>query len=240
MFEVLLITAALAAGQPEAAALLKQADAPRQFFLHSTVRMRATLEHEDGTSQTGEFDVYLGNEDQQLVVFRDKRSQGRKFLTVGDKSWLIVPGSKNPISVTASQKMMGASSFADIARVRLATDYTGALRPGIEPCGEPARPCRVVDITATVKTAPYASGTLWIDGDGFLRKAIYKLASGKPAKEIRYRYRESDAGRPIPAGLTLIDLLFSNNTGKTTLEYLDHRPARHPASLFDPQQQLKR
>ena len=91
-----------------------------------------------------------------------------------------------------------------------------------------------------MKTAPYASGTLWIDGDGFLRKAIYKLASGKPAKEIRYRYKETVTGQTIPAGLTLTDLLFSSNIGKTTLDYLDHRPTRHPASLFDPPPQIKR
>jgi len=238
MFEALLFSVVLAAEGPDVATLLKQADAPRQAFLHSTVRMRATVENDDST-KTGEFDVYLGDENQQLVVFRDRLNKGRKFLTVGDKSWLIVPGSKHPIPVTASQRMMGASSFADIARVRLATDYTGTLRPGIEPCGEPARPCRVVDISAAVKSAPYASGTLWIDGDGFLRKALYKLASGRPTKEISYRYQETVTGQTIPAGLTLIDLLMPGKTGRTTLDYLNHKPAQHPASLFDPQQQIK-
>lgn len=239
MFEVLLISAALAAETPDATALLKQADAPRQAFLHSTLRARVTIESKDGTPQTGEFDVYLGNEEQQLVVFRDKRNHGRKFLTTGDKTWLIVPGSKNPIAVTANQRLLGASSFADIARVRLSRDYTGVVRPGIEACGEPAQPCRVVDITATVKSAPYASGTLWIDGSGLLRKAIYKLASGKPAKEIVYQYKDSNSGT-VPAGLILTDLLSVGNSGKTTLEYLDHRPARHPPATFDPLQQIKK
>jgi len=240
MFEVLLFGAALAAELPDAAALLKQADAPRLAFLNSTLRVRATVEQEGGTPQTGEFDVHLGSDDQQLVVFRDKKNKGRKFLMVGDKAWLIVPGSKNPIAVTANQRMLGASSFADIARVRLSQDYSGDLRPGMEPCGEPAQPCRVVDITATVKTAPYAGGTLWIDGSGLLRKAVYKLASGKPAKEIGYRYKETGDGRTVPAGLTLADLLLGDKTGKTALDYLDHRPARHPPSTFDPQQQIKR
>ena len=239
MFEVLLISAALAAEIPGAAALLKQADAPRRAFLHSTLRVRATIEQEEGAPQTGEFDIYLGNEDQQLVVFRDKRSKGRKFLTVGDKAWLIVSGSKNPIAVSANQRLLGASSFADIARVRLSRDYTGSLRSGIEPCGEPAQPCRVLDISATVKTAPYASGTLWIDGSGLLRKALYKLASGKPAKEIIYRYKDGNSGT-VPAGLTLTDLLMSDKSGKTTLEYLEHHPTQHPSATFDPQQQIKR
>lgn len=237
MFEALLVSAALAAEVPDASTLLKQADAPRQAFLHSTLRVRVSIESKDGAPQSGEFDIYLGNEEQQLVVFRDQRNRGRKFLTAGDKTWLIVPGSKNPIAVTANQRLLGASSFADIARVRLSRDYTGVVRPGIEACGEPAQPCRVVDISATVKSAPYASGTLWIDGSGFLRKALYKLASGKPAKEITYQYKDSNSGT-VPAGLTLIDLLSTGSSGKTTLNYLDHRPTRHAPNTFDPLQQI--
>lgn len=238
MFEALLLATALAAETPDVAALLKTADAPRQAFLHSVVRMRATAQQAEEPPQVGEFDLYLGSEDQQLVVFRDKRNKGRKFLMVGDKAWLIVPGSKHPIAVTPAQRMMGATSYADIARVRLAEDYTGALRPGMEPCGEPAQPCRVVDVTATVKTAPYASGTLWIDGEGLVRKALFNLASGKPAKEITYQYRDQD-GRTVPAGMTLTDLLLPDKTARTTLDYLDRRPAQLPASTFDPEQQLR-
>ena len=153
MFEALLLTAALAADL-DPAAMLKTADAPRQALLHSTVRMRATIAQQDKPAQTGEFDLYTGNDDQQLIVFRDRRQQGRKFLILADKAWLIVPGTKNPVAVTPNQRMMGAMSYTDIARVRLASDYTGTLRPGMEPCGEPAQPCRLLDITATTRTAP--------------------------------------------------------------------------------------
>jgi hypothetical protein len=239
MFEALLLAAALAADLTDVAALLASADAPRRAQLHSVVRVRATVQPDDGPAQTGEFDLYLGGEDEQLVVFRDKRNKGRKFLLRGDKSWLIVPGSKNPIAITANQRMLGASSFADLARVRLVQDYTGSLRPDMQPCGPPAQPCHVVEITATRKTAPYASGTLWIDAAGLMQKAVYRLASGKPAKEISYRYR-NDNGRTLPAGLTLEDLLLTENSGKTTLEYLNSRPAEHPADWFTPEFQVKR
>jgi len=239
MFEALLLAAALAADLPDAAALLASADAPRRAQLHSVVRLRATVQPDDAPTQTGEFDLYLGDDDEQLVVFRDKKNKGRKFLLRGEKSWLIVPGSKNPIAITANQRMLGASSFADLARVRLVQDYTGNLRPGMEPCGLPAQPCHVVEITATTKTAPYASGTLWIDTAGLMQKAVYRLASGKPAKEISYRYR-NDSGRTMPSGLILQDLLLPENSGKTTLDYLDSRTAEHPADWFTPEFQIKR
>ena len=239
MFEALLLGAALAANL-DPSALLKTADAPRQAFLHSIVRVRATTTEAGQPARSGEFDLYLGNSDQQLVVFRDKRNKGHKFLMRGDKAWLIVPGSAHAIAVSPNQRMFGAMSYTDIARVRLAQDYTGSLRPGMEPCGEPAQPCRVLDITASVKSTPYASGTLWIDGEGLLRKAIFALASGKPAKEISYRYTETPDGKPVPSGLTLIDLLLPDKTARTTLDYLRRQPAELPASTFDPVQQLKR
>jgi len=237
MFEVLLLSAALAA-EPDAAALLQSADAPRQSLLHSIVKVRATVQQADKPPQTSNFDLYLGNDDQQLVVFRDKKNKGRKFLMRGDKAWLMVPGSQHPIAVTANQRMLGAMSYTDIARVRLAQDYSGVLQPGMQPCGEPAQPCRVVEITANTKSVPYASGTLWIDGDGLLRKAVYVLASGKPAKQIAYRYVDKD-GHMQPARLTVTDLLLSSQNGETTLEYLEHRPAEHPTAVFDPEQQIQ-
>ncbi len=238
MFEALLLTAALAADL-DPAAMLKTADAPRQAFLHSSLRLHATIEQTGRPGQTGEFDLHIGNDDQQLVVFRDKRQKGRKFLILADKAWLIVPGAKNPVAVTPNQRMMGAMAFTDIARVRLASDYAGTLRPGMEPCGEPAQPCRVMDVSATTRTAPYASGVLWIDGDGLLRRAVYSLASGKPAKEISYRYRDN-LGRLEPAGMTLVDLLMPGSNAKTVLEIVSRRPAQHAAAMFDPQQQVKR
>lgn len=238
MFEILLLSAVLAA-EPDAAALLQSADAPRQGLLHSIVKVRATVQQADKPSQTGDFDLYLGNDDEQLVVFRDKRNKGRKFLMRGDKAWLIVPGSQHPIAVTANQRMLGTLSYTDIARVRLAQDYSGVLLPGMQPCGEPAQPCRVVEITANNRSAPYASGTLWIDGDGLMRKAVYALASGKPAKKITYRYVDKD-GRIQPVRMTVSDLLLPDKSDETTLEYLDHRPAEHPAARFDPEQQIQR
>ena len=237
MFELLLLSAALAA-EPDAAALLQSADAARQGFLHSIVKVRATVQQADKPSQTGDFDLYLGNDDEQLVVFRDKKNKGRKFLMRGDKAWLIVPGSQHPIAVTANQRMLGAMSYADIARVRLAQDYSGVLQPGMQPCGEPAQPCHVVEITANTRSAPYASGTLWIDGEGLLRKAVYALSSGKLAKNITYRYLDKDGHMELVL-VTLIDLLLPEKSGATTLEYLDHHPAEHPAATFDPEQQIR-
>jgi len=74
---------------------------------------------------------------------------------------------------------------------------------------------------------------LWIDGNGLLRKAVYRLASGKPAKDILYRYRDS-GNESLPAELSLVDRLAPAPTATTILEYLSHQKVEHPVSIFDP------
>ncbi|MBI5612312.1 MAG: outer membrane lipoprotein-sorting protein [Gammaproteobacteria bacterium] len=238
MFNALLGALALAAAQPDAAVLLTAADAPRAAFLNSVVEVRATAREKDKPDRHAEFELYVGGEDRLLVVFTDEKNQGRKFIANGGKTWLIAPNSSRPVAVTAKQRLVGGASFADVARVRLSRDYTGELRPQPEPCGEPERPCRVLDISAVAKTAPYAAGVLWIDARGLVRKAVYALASGKPARELSFEYREK-AGRTVLSKAVIVDLLSGEQALATTLEYLNYRQVPMPDELFDPERALE-
>ena len=118
----------------DAHALLVRADAPRQLFLKTKVKVRATMTHGDKPDSVSDLELYIGDEDHQLVLFKDSKAKGRKFLMRCDKSWLLVPGSKHPVAISANQRMLGNLSFADLARINLATDYSGQVRPGLEAC----------------------------------------------------------------------------------------------------------
>jgi hypothetical protein len=236
MFNVLLGALALAV-QFEAAALLKAADAPREAFLDSVVEVRAITREKDKPDRLAEFELYVGGEERLLVVFKDEKNRGRKFITNGGKTWLIAPNTSRPVAVTAKQRLVGGASFADVARVRLSKDYTGELRAQPEPCGEPERPCQVLDISAVTKAAPYAAGVLWIDARGLVRKAVYALASGKPAREVTFDYREK-AGRTVLGKAVIVDLLSGEQALVTTLEYLSYRKVPMPDELFDPERAL--
>mgnify|MGYP001605056411 CR=1 FL=1 len=237
MFSAALLALAVAA-QADAAALLQTADAPRTAFLHAVIDVRAIISEKDKPDRLAEFELYVGGEDRQLVIFKDEKNKGRKFITNGDKTWLIAPNASRPVAITARQRLIGGASFADVARVRLSKDYSGELRDQPEPCGEPARPCQVPDIRATSKAAPYTTGILWIDDKGLVRKAVYALASGKPAREAHFDYRES-TGRATLSKAVIVDLLSGEQALTTTLEYLHYRQTPMPDELFDPERAVE-
>lgn len=218
-------------------ALLLRADTPRQQFLNTKVSVRATLSRGDTPETVSELELYIGDEDHQLVLFKDSKAKGRKFLMRGDKSWLLVPGSKHPVAISANQRMLGNISFADLARINLATDYTGRVRPDLEACpthdGPGTAMCRVVDISAVTRQAPYASGTVWIDGRGLAMHAVFALASGKLARAVDHAYVQQGVVW-ILKRTVIKDLLSGENSATTALDYLDHQPARFTDDTFDP------
>lgn len=228
------------AAEVDARALLVRADAPRRHYLNAKVDVRATLSRGDRPETVSELELYIGDEDHQLVLFKDSKAKGRKFLLRGDKSWLLVPGSKHPVAISANQRMLGNISFADLARIKLATDYSGRVRPGLEACptleGPGTAVCRVVDISANTRSAPYASGTLWIDGRGLVMHTVYALASGKPARAVDHDYAQQGAGWILKR--TVIRDLLSGENSTTALDYVDYRPARFPQNTFDPEYAL--
>ena len=244
MFKLLLLGMTLAAAADtqapaagvDAHALLVRADAPRQKFLNARVKVRATLTRADKADTISELELLIGDAEHQLVLFKDAKAKGRKFLMRGDKSWLLVPGSKHPVAMSANQRMLGNISFADLARINLATDYSASLRPGLEDCPTLAGPgtavCRVVDIRAATRRAPYASGTLWIDGRGLAVHSVYALASGKPARAVDLAYVQEGAGWRLKR--TVIRDLLSGEDSTTALDYLDHQPARFTPATVDP------
>lgn len=245
MFKLVLLAAILSAAAADttppptldAHELLVRADAPRQQFLNAKVSVLASLARDDKPGSVSHLELYIGDADHQLVLFKDSKAKGRKFLLRGDKSWLLVPGSKHPVAISANQRMLGNISFADLARINLATDYTGQVRPALEACPTLAGPgtavCRVVDIAATTRRVPYASGTLWIDGRGLAVHAVFTLASGKPARVMDHEYVQQGAGW-ILKRTVIEDLLSGGNAVTTTLDYLDHQPARFTQETFDP------
>lgn len=248
MFKALLYAVMLGGAAPslagetlDAQAMLIRADAPRQQFLNAKVKVRVSQTRADRPEKTSELELYIGDENHQLVLFKDRKAKGRKFLLQGDKSWLLVPGSKHPVAISPNQRMLGNISFADLARIHLATDYTGKVRPGLVPCasleGNGTAVCRVVEISARVPRLPYASGTLWIDGRGLAVHTVFALASGKPARAVDHEYMQQGTGWILRRSV-IRDLLSGAIPSTTTLEYLGHQPTRFPDETFDPHHAL--
>ncbi|MBZ5638592.1 MAG: outer membrane lipoprotein-sorting protein [Acidobacteriia bacterium] len=213
--------------------LLLAADSAWHPIEEGVISLRAVVRERDGTAAASGLDVYVKGSDKVLCVFREGRQQGRRILVVGSRVWLIVPGSKRPVAVSANQRLLGAASVADVARLRLADEFQGSPRSGPELVG--STPCWVLDLTAKSPRASYASGTLWIGQEDRLpRRLRLALRSGKEAKEILFKVFRRDGGRAVLAEMEIRHLLAHERGEVTVLEFLGNRHVPLDAAIFAP------
>lgn len=238
MFSAALLVLALASGEPSAAEVqrwLQSVDDARNAFAEAKITARATQWEGEKKNGSADFDIYVKGRDHALIVFRGGKNDGRKALTVGEKMWLLVPGAEHPVPITPNQRLMGGASFGDVARMRLAEDFTATARPGTEKVGD--RECRVLDLAAKSPRAPYPKVTLWLDagGERLPRKLLFFLPSGREAREVLFTKFRKIAGREAVAEMEIHDLLGPKSDVVTRLEYLQIEPAHIDDSIFTPE-----
>ncbi len=236
MFRAVLLAAAMAAAPTDAEvqSWLAAVDQARQAFGEAKITARATQIVDGKPAGTADFDIYVKGRDHALLVFHGGKNNGRKALTVGEKMWLIIPGTENPVPITKNQRLMGGASFGDVASMRLAEDYTAVLRPGTENLGD--RPASVLDLTAKSPKAPYPKVTLWLDTqDKRARKLLFFLPSGREGREVTFTKFRKIGDKTAVVEMEVVDKLGPNAGEVTRLEYLDIQPAKIDDKVFTPE-----
>jgi hypothetical protein len=236
MFRAVLLTAAMAAAPTDAEVheWLAAVDQARQAFGEAKITARATQVVDGKPAGTADFDIYVKGRDHALIVFKGGKNNGRKALTVGEKMWLIVPGTENPVPITKNQRLMGGASFGDVASMRLAEDYDAVLRPGTETLDD--KPVYVLDLTAKSPKVPYPKVTLWLDTqDKRARKLRFFLPSGREAREVTFTKFRKIGDKTAVAEMEVVDKLGPNAGEITRLEYLDIQPAKIDDKVFTPE-----
>lgn len=220
---------------PEVQQWLRSVDDSREAFPEAKISARATQIEGGKAAGSADFDIYVKGRDRVLIVFRGGKNDGRKALTLGDRMWLIVPGAEHPVPITANQRLMGGASFGDVARLRFAEDFDATVRPGTEKIGE--RVCRVLDLTARSPKAPFPKVVLWIDAEGEVlpRKLLFRLPSGKEAREVLFTKFTKVQGRTAVAEMEIRDLLGPQSGTLTRLEYRTIQPAKIDDKVFTPE-----
>lgn len=226
-----LIAVAIAAPAADLHAMLRAADAPRVALVGSRIKVHALLNHDNAASIETDITLYIGHHGEALAVFRDQKGRQRKLLFRGDESWLIAPGTKNPVKIPPEQRLYGSASFAEIARLRLARDYSAKLVRDDAACGSTF--CRELAISARSSNAPYASGSILLDDHSRMVSAEFRVASGKPVKSLEISYRHDAERRSIPARMVVTDLLNPKAPSVTTLTYGYPLPIDDDPGRFD-------
>jgi hypothetical protein len=224
-----------AAPAADPAGMLRAADAPREAFHEGVIRLRGVVNERGKPPSENRMEIFVSGGDKSLAVFREGKQQGRKILTVGDRAFLIVPGSSRPVPVSKTQRLMGAASFGDIARLRFADEYVATLRPADEAIAENAGEtrCHVLDLTAARKGSAYPTAVLWIGrDDGLARRLRLSMASGKEAKDVRFLTYD-DKGRI--ATMEIRDLLSESHASVTSLVFEGYEQQALDPAIFGPE-----
>ncbi len=223
-------------GAPTAdpSAMLVRADASHDAFPEGVIHARVVVNERGREPAATALDLFVKGTDKSLVVFREGKQKDRKILTVGDHVWLIVPTASRPIPVSKTQRLMGAASFGDIARLRFADEYDATLRPEESPVAESgvATPCRVLDLKAKRAGSAYPAAVLWTGrDDGLPRRLRLSLASGKEAKEVLFTgYGENLRIKTME----IRDLLAKGGSSVTTLAFTSYEVRPLDPKMFDP------
>lgn len=219
---------------PTVEELLVLADRPKEFYREAILHVKATVSSAKKTEEPTEFDVYRKGNDRTLVVFTVGKQKGRRVLTAGDQSWLIVPGSSRAIPVTPNQRLLGGASLGDVARLSFSEDFSGTLPLREETIGDLV--CDVLDLKSKRATSVYGSGTIWLDRrDHLPRKVVLTLVSGKPAKELLFEKYGTEGGGPVVLDMSIRDLMAGARGLTTKLEYSHYRLTSLPDSMFTPE-----
>ncbi|HKB71641.1 MAG TPA: outer membrane lipoprotein-sorting protein [Thermoanaerobaculia bacterium] len=214
--------------------LLKLADRPKQAFAEAVIHAKITVIENGKTTSPAEFELYKKGDDRGLVVFTAGKQRGRKMLTVGDKVWLIVPGSSHAIAVTPNQRLMGGASMADVSKLRFSEEFRASTAGPPETVD--GRACDVLKLDPKSAKSSYGGGTLWVDRDEHLaRKAVVNLVSGKPAKEITFDRYGNQAGKTVLESMTIKDLLAGPSGPVTRIDYTNYRVAKIDDELLTPE-----
>lgn len=230
-----LLALSVRASELDPEAWLKRADAPHDAFHEGVIHVRIRVAEAGKEVVESTMDLFVKGTSRALCVFREGKQQGRKILTAGDKVWLIVPTATRPVPVSKGQRLLGAASFGDIARIRFADEYDATLRPEEEPVREPGgeTACRVLDLKAKRKESAYAAGVLWVGkDDGLARKLRVSLASGKEAKEVLFT---AYPDKPKIGTMEIRDLLASKGESVTTLVFESYAPKALADAMFEPE-----
>jgi outer membrane lipoprotein-sorting protein len=210
------------------AALLRRADRVKDAWPEVVITLRVTVTKPGAAPSAGTFKVEAKGRNSR-VTFQDPADAGKSVVSKGDDSWLILPGTKNPIRIPKSQRLSGGFSASEMSKTRFSEDYDAVLERADVLDG---RECSVLRLTARKGRAPtYPVARVWIDGkEGLYRKAVFLVASGKTAKETTFDEYRVVKGALSLAKMTIVDEL---RPGKTVVEYLDYEKASLPDTLFD-------
>jgi len=147
--------------------ILKKIDANASFGI---LRYRGVMEIQQQKKMLiKEFVAIAEGDAKAFVEFINPEDRGIRYLKIDKDLWMYFPDEQETIKISGhllKEGMMGSDvSYEDaLESGNLLKKYTVAVA-GTENLD--GRPCYVLELTASTKTAPYDKQKLWVDGERF-------------------------------------------------------------------------
>jgi len=147
--------------------ILKKIDANASFGI---LRYRGVMEIQQQKKMLiKEFMAIAEGDAKAFVEFINPEDRGIRYLKIDKDLWMYFPDEQETIKISGhllKEGMMGSDvSYEDaLESGNLLKKYTVAVA-GTENLD--GRPCYVLELTASTKTAPYDKQKLWVDGERF-------------------------------------------------------------------------
>ncbi|MBA2302238.1 MAG: outer membrane lipoprotein-sorting protein [Acidobacteria bacterium] len=216
-------------GADDATQLLKRADTFRGGFDSFVTRIKITNRDAARVVEEADFEVSIKGQN-SLVRFLSVRSKGQSLLMRGDDMWFFLPAVARPVRITPIQRLMGNVSNGDIARLRLADDYSPTIEGAADADGQQVT---ILDLRARRKGATYQRVGYFVrQSDGLPLTAEYFLTSGKPIKTARFGNLRDMGGKSTLTTIIIQDVAHPAST--TTIELISLSPRELADKLFSP------
>jgi hypothetical protein len=162
-----------------------------------------------------------------LTFVEPSNMKGRKILISDNDMKLIIPNVKNPVRITASQRLVGGISYGDVAAVSYGDAYTPKLIGEEQVAGmnsdgtkTDAVQCFVLELLTNESISNYHKIILWVEKQNYLPvKGDFYALSGKKMTTVYYTSPREWRGKDIITKMFLFDQI--NTSKHFSMEYSD-------------------
>ena len=207
--------------------ILRTADDFRIYAQSAKVVTGVELYKDDKLDGERLYHVYVKPGRRSLVLFKTAAESGQKMLMLDDKYWLMLPASKRPLRITATQKLLGEASVGDIATMTWSEDYHGTI---VAPEALQGVAALKLDLRSAREGTTYDRIALWVRADNYRRSRQSCISLGQTGQVALRAWRVGG-----PRGHRAHALAGSHPVNRrTVLQYRSIEETEIPDKLYNP------
>jgi outer membrane lipoprotein-sorting protein len=197
-----------AQGKIDSVEILHQAEMKRMPW--SQMSLTAQLTDSNTILPAAIYHVFLSGDNALVIFNKPETTKGNLLLMKKNDLWIFIKGTKQATKITALQRMSGAVSYVDLARLNWSLDYKIRSYEKVKILNT-QNEMILLHLEALTKENAYQKINLWINKQNKRpAKAEIFLGSGRLFKTIQFTKYEKTEDKEINTQIVLTDHLAGN------------------------------